>query len=67
MEFLFPDFSQGHSQTPSHHLCSPPFYYLLLSSISTLLWPQSFLTGPYSSPSPPPSSGGISQLLSTPP
>ena len=62
-----PDFLRGYPWTPSLHLCSSPSQPLLLNSISTLLWPQSSPTGLYSSPGPPLSPGGTSQLLGTPP
>ena len=36
MEFLPPDFPQGHPQTPPHHLCSPSFHPLQLGHVSLL-------------------------------
>ena len=54
-------------ESPSHHLHSSLFHFLLLSPTSILLQSQSSLTRPCSSPSPLPSSGETFQLLSTPP
>ena len=67
MESSPPDFLQGHLQTLPHHPHFPPSQLLLLNSTSTPLQPQSSPIGLCSSPGPPPSPGGTSQLLSTPP
>ena len=66
MESPSPDFLWGHPLTSPLHLHSSPSHFLLLSPISTLSWPQFSPIGPCSSPGPPPSLGGTSQLLSTP-
>ena len=67
MEFHLPDFLRGHSWTPPCHPCFPPSWLLFLNSISAPLQPQFSPIGPCFSPSPPPSSGGTSRLLGTPP